>query len=137
MLGQVQRLHTTQPMRRSPNRSISMSGPLQRGQVPLVIGLCLAAHPLARSESGARSKIYDNLLWSVLWRGTPAMRPLFLGLFVLLALVTEATAADIFPIKCGLVVLGEIESILAPVLEIPAVRAPARAFSSGQRARTE
>jgi hypothetical protein len=39
------------------------------------------------------------------------MRALLLnGLFVLLALTTEATAADIFPVKCGLVVLGEIET---------------------------
>jgi hypothetical protein len=30
--GQVQRLHSIHPIRRSPKRSISISGPLQRGQ---------------------------------------------------------------------------------------------------------
>ena len=35
LVGQVQRLQTTQPIRRSPNRTISMSVPLQRGQEPV------------------------------------------------------------------------------------------------------
>lgn len=39
------------------------------------------------------------------------VRPLFLnGLFVLLAMGAEATAADIFPVKCDLVILGQIET---------------------------
>jgi hypothetical protein len=39
-----------------------------------------------------------------------AMRFFLIELFVLLPVVSESTAADIFPVKCDLVILGEIEA---------------------------
>src|SRR4029079_7390991 len=67
--GQVQRLHSIHPTRRSPKRSISISGPLQRGQRLSTKGFILYLSvngsigdftPAARAAQGQPDALYHS-----------------------------------------------------------------------------